>query len=1100
MFTEYFLDSSHQLLAEQGKFSFAGLQGAYKEQDPRLAEYICLSVQLNPAPREMFRGIAQHVPTLATIQRSISQYVDAQRKVFQPTTRREQKQNIWKGHDKAWQEVLREDAENRLPELALLPNLLMDMWKDSSRYAREQLLQVLACISFAYGPWKAIKRIFKEAEQKQDWQVFTILAVRFANISRRRQKHKFNYIKVTDADQDLIKKEQELRNQKDASLSAGDIYLEDAGDVPDVFDWGDFSNINDSTSVDISQHTVEYLRRRVSRVFRNIAKDFPEAYPAIALDALLIMQDMYQAMDLDKYNLFRAELFQKDYTMLLRTIELLPNYAEEAFGLAQKYWLEDFRNISVDWLSKIAQSTHSTIQNLVFRWFKEVSAYESGTYAQHGLHKIIIGFLGFDGRTWSREAQEYAVQYLRTEGVKESSVVLQTELNVDKLLWLLRHSDTRYSQLAEFLLFGAGEAKDSPFKQFLTLEVWTDLLEDVNTFHFAENAFRLQMTSTDLSSSWYGARLLSRHANVRTLAMNLLRDDTKYNSTQDWTSVYMDILHNLHAETQVYKYAIRCLSAENAAQKTLWTDMDVQGNRKITVEFLRMLLLHTSSIVREKALQLIDKLYTHKEIGVGFWKVVSSYRDFDQQHAQGWGEFLGKYYEARWTQHLQDTSDGFFVPDVSKKAQLLLQNEYTVQEIGTRWLQERVERWDAEYDFVRKIYTNKMPFAAMYALVDMFSLRKYTASNGKQYLSVKFGEDDSINGIALVSQYIFEQPDANSKRANFYKNLLLLRHPLYRKDNKILPVEFSAENSNLALVSSAFDFAWFVKWGDSKREPIRQFAVQMAKYEMHTWTQTGVSFVHLQPLLEKYQDIRDCVFQSIFAPTTLENKIDIDQGDFTPESLYAYCFTSNAYLRHFAFDVIQGFPVKYGDPKYLLQLSDSKDPRVRQMVIQVLWRLFGVMDVTSNWKPFSYSVVPFDLSAKIDPIRETSVDPNTLGIDAKDVPESKKYLGLGTASASRTTITSQTQDKLKQFFQSVMYSVSGKPTVIAVPGKSVADDAGVLQAGWKNKKTLVEAMTDVAKENVDFKNFIIPVLQEFESFQGKTIQHACLVALVQLEN
>ena len=1095
MFTEYYLDSSHQVLAEQGTLSFAGLEQAYKNQDPRLAEYICLSVQLNPAPREMFRAIAQHLPTLATIQQSICQYVALQKKVFQPKTRREQKQNIWKGHDKAWQEVLRDDAQKTLPELALLPNLLMDLWNDTSKYAREQLLQVLASISFAYGPWKAIKRIFKEAEQKQDWQVFTILAVRFSTLPYRLQKHKFNYIEVTDADQALIQKEQELRSQKDPE-SVGDIYLEDYGDVPDVFDWEDCWDINDSNSVDVSQKTIDYLRRRVARVFRSLAKDFPQAYPAIALDALLMMQEMGQ----DEYNLFRAELFQKDYTMLLRTIELLPNYAGEAFALAQKYWLEDFRNISVNWLSKIAQSTNASTQKLVFRWFKEVSAYESGTYAQHGLHKIILGFLGFDGRAWSNEAQEYALQYLRTEGIKESSSVLSTELNIDKMLWLLRHSDKRYSQLAEFLLFGAGEVKDSPFKQLLTLEVWTDLLEDVNTFHFAENAFRMQMTSTDLAASWYGERLLSTHAKVRMLAMNLLRDDTKYNSKQDWTSVYMGILHNLHAEPEIYQYAIRCLSAENASQQTLWTDRDGNGNFKITVDFLRMLLLHPFSIVREKALQLIDKLYTHNDIGVEFWKVLSSSRDVDQQHKNGWESFLGKYYEARWMQHLQENAQTFCVPEVSKKAQLLLQNEYTVQEIGTTWLQERVERWDTEYDFIRKIYTNKMPFAEIYALVDMFPLRKYTASNGKQYLSVKFGEDALQNGIILVSQYIFEQHDANSKRANFYKQLLLVRHRLYRKDNKIFPVEFSAENSNLAFVSTAFDFAWFTKWSDSKRAPIRQFAMQMAKYEIHNWTRTGVDFVHLQPLLEKFQDIRDCVFQSIFAPTTMDNKIDIDTGDFTPKSLYDYCFTNNAYLRLFAFDIIQAFPVKYGDPKYLLQLSDSKDPRVRQMVIQVLWRLFGVTDVTSNWKPFSYSVVPFDLSAKIDPIRETGVDPNTLGIEAKDVPDSKKYLGLGTPLASHTVITTQTEDQLKRFFQAMMYSVSGKPTAVAVPGKSVADDVGVLHAGWKNKKTLVEAMTDVAKENVNFKNFIIPVLREFESFQGKTIRNACLVALAKLEN
>ena len=111
-------------------------------------------------------------------------------------------------------------------------------------------------------------------------------------------------------------------------------------------------------------------------------------------------------------------------------------------------------------------------------------------------------------------------------------------------------------------------------------------------------------------------------------------------------------------------------------------------------------------------------------------------------------------------------------------------------------------------------------------------------------------------------------------------------------------------------------------------------------------------------------------------PDVNQSRIDLNRDSFVPQELYVYCFGLDERPRDFALQVILDFPQKFGQPQDLLSLSDVKSYKVRQVVVQVLWRLYKNPDVTPDWKPFKYSVVPYSLSRDKDPIRETSVDPN----------------------------------------------------------------------------------------------------------------------------
>src|SRR5262249_6349250 len=57
--------------------------------------------------------------------------------------------------------------------------LILELWQDNGPYARDCLLRIIAQVPLVYGPWRALKRIFKEAEARRDTEIYGALAARF---------------------------------------------------------------------------------------------------------------------------------------------------------------------------------------------------------------------------------------------------------------------------------------------------------------------------------------------------------------------------------------------------------------------------------------------------------------------------------------------------------------------------------------------------------------------------------------------------------------------------------------------------------------------------------------------------------------------------------------------------------------------------------------------------------------------------------------------------------------------------------------------------------------------------------------------------------
>src|SRR5262249_48197133 len=80
------------------------------------------------------------------------------------------------------------DAEVPLSDRLRLHEIILALWNDNGAFAGTCALRVIATVTLAYGPWRALKRIFKEAEARGDTEVYGALAARF-DMARASDRH-----------------------------------------------------------------------------------------------------------------------------------------------------------------------------------------------------------------------------------------------------------------------------------------------------------------------------------------------------------------------------------------------------------------------------------------------------------------------------------------------------------------------------------------------------------------------------------------------------------------------------------------------------------------------------------------------------------------------------------------------------------------------------------------------------------------------------------------------------------------------------------------------------------------------------------------------
>jgi len=72
-----------------------------------------------------------------------------------------------------------EDADEPLEEKYQSHHLILSLWQSGDSFDRQCLLEIIRKVPLVYGPWKALKRIYKESELADDTEVYGALSARF---------------------------------------------------------------------------------------------------------------------------------------------------------------------------------------------------------------------------------------------------------------------------------------------------------------------------------------------------------------------------------------------------------------------------------------------------------------------------------------------------------------------------------------------------------------------------------------------------------------------------------------------------------------------------------------------------------------------------------------------------------------------------------------------------------------------------------------------------------------------------------------------------------------------------------------------------------
>lgn len=1073
-------------LFNEGKFTVQGIQEAYKAKDPRLAEYIYKTIMYDPAPESMYRAKSEGSATYLGLRQNIAAVPSrlnlSASDTASPYARKEK---IWEQHQKIWAPLETEQAQKSLPERLKLHQILLELWKDDSSYAREQLISVLYVLPLVYGPWRAAKKIFKEAAERQDWEVYFILAITFHlqrtgnQWSRRFPSPKFYYSDQMENWRDII-------NQDHMGATYN---IENA--------WEPQHDLKE-----VSVKTIQYLVRRSNRELRRLKAILPELYLEVLAQYFHIM-DQHPMPELvgwlarSNKNLIFGKEEYRDYnnwwarpklptvygfrsllgqvegllkeeakiSFLPSLLKILENAKEDfvqegIFSYLQTHYPREIKVLPSAVLLRMANSQRLETRNMVYNWFQNNCGVEQAKYHEHGYQLVVLAMLGRDGAEYTWEQKQFALDY-----IKANSEYLGEALDVAYLVWMIQSDDYRYRNLADLLLFPEDLDK-SPFKASLTLPVYTSLLENSNSFSKAKEVIRKgQWTGAqNIDTNWFYERLTSGVSHLVGFVL-ALADADNHPKLSGWNDVWIKITRTSLADNdRIYRFAIEKLNVKVNDQSYVQSFLKESD----AVTYIRRLLLHHNQSCLQAALSWVDNGWiTPKEIGANFLKILSH------------GESQIAIADVQEFLQGEELADKNFEPSapalLAKKVRswFLDGNVFAFSDIGWEFLDTYSQNFKVDesastrhkvvyvYDFVRTILKESVPFSEMVATIK-------TKNENKEY-----------SGEELILARIWNTSNARTQKIQFYFDLLRYR--------------FNLEGS-LAFDKTKFGFARFTKWSTgSKVLEKRAFAQFVSSKQMSSWVKNdSIGFASLTSVLNtEYEDVHEHMRKAFFSGKD-GSSIDVKLPQFTVAELFSYCFHHNPFVRRIGLELIDAHPTRFGDPDQLFLLADSKEARVRELVIRTIWRRFRSSALRDEWFPYPQSVAPISIASEQRPLRYLA-DPNKVpGLKPSDLKSTQKYLG-DVYSAPDGSITSEQKADLQQFFRRMLF------TLPAYPSAAGENPTPLRNASWKNKTTLMHAIRDVALKDRDFAELIAPVIQNFQSIKGKKLKEACLSTLVRLQ-
>ena len=459
-------------------------------------------------------------------------------------------------------ELEAQDPKVPLPDRLKLWTVVRDLWEVNGPYERASLLDIIEKVPLRWGAWRALKKIFKEAEEKHDTDVFGAIAAR---VDQSFQRHRDD---------------------------------------------------------EVTRRTIAYIRRRAWRYLRRQAETLPATYADAAVDVLrfytISSDSAWRNNWISSHIWFHdgGNYSRNSFSLPWRLPSMLKQRAygdlwrrtpRPLFTLLERAKAEKVREFAVEslktdfraslreveptWVIRLINVRSQSIDEFVVWLLKNVPRFEQGAFRDLGLHEPVIGLLSSP----SNEARDYAAAYARTHA---------RDLPLEQLIRLIDNNVDSVRQLAIDLI------QDRDPREEVGLEAWGQLLETKYGHDLAASVLRKYFGTRELHLEWFKERLLSKNDKVFNFASELFPKVHSFDSLSP--SFFINLIDDdrvvKSSNWNIVNFSLRVL--ENY-------DID-----KIDIEFLKRSYLQdmTTKTIQE----WIDKGRVEvRSFGIEFFKVLA---------------------------------------------------------------------------------------------------------------------------------------------------------------------------------------------------------------------------------------------------------------------------------------------------------------------------------------------------------------------------------------------------------------------------------------------------------------------------------------------
>ena len=983
-----------------------------------------------------------------------------------------------------------------LPPRLYLDSVFLDLYEEDHEWGRQTLLRLISSMQLKWGPWRAFKRIFKIAEQRNDYEMLGAIASRMDTISAANE---YGHEVTTGTTSYLRRRGWRFLRRVGQGMPS--IYPYAASQFMRWYpDWN-YDNWSDKTKLTklwilnhifFHNHKNSYEGRQYGRASFNYGTYWNE-----------------MPTELTKHSAF-SESWKTSPEPLLDLLLLCraDRVAKFCIEGLQTHFKARLRELDLQFLIRLGQRPLGTVQSFVMELIKENPSWQKGKFKELGLHELIIDHFLISPNS---DVREYAITY--TRDYSDALTIAQM------MVWL----ESEHSDLQEFALSLLAK-KDA--REDLGLDTIQKLCLLSQSRDLAKKKLKKGFRPSEIPLEWFKPILFNDDYYLIQFGLEYLKKEFPAKLlTAQW---FQSLLQDPNLDKGYYSYMVRDYAIENIEKHV----HDLNG------DWIKQALLHSNYQWNVQSWVNAEKIST-KQLDLDWVKTLFS--------AEAWRE-------SEWVKQIKGTDkawlDNFSYPEHMLNFAITYidhPKRFTPQEIGLDWLLTLLEHPNETcksyaLGYIQQNF-NAADFGREAELTEVSSQTNDTASTqqpadnpfeGKSFLFTgklknltrKQAQEkvEQIDGVIAKSvtkklDYLVVGDEGSPLFSGGKKGSKITKAEALREEG--LPIEVISETDWLRMLSEggaakadidivgteagflrlfrmatdeatlentrqfAIDFlkhrhlklgpsmtgealegeqviprsvykaSLFLPLFEDERANVQRLGIDIARYELRTWSVPATDIFNLCE--SPHRAVRSFALSALLGsddPDTKEEYFFAPE-ELDPELVFALVESRKRQVRYTGMALVEKYyDVLEGD-RFIIRLAESPDRDVRTQAVKLLWMRYRNPAISLEWSPKD------DHRSKIRP------------------------------SSKHTT--PQSPELLIDFVRAVLFGIP--------PGRLEKRPSGASKpiSNSKAKIHMIELARDLALQDEQFSSALTPLFKKFLGSCQHSESMACLVALTRLE-